>query len=524
MGTKGWPCSAAPILPSIKFNLFETPASLPPHLLRSRLRALFVREGHEGHRGCQLLHLGADGKKLGCWMSDDRRLKCRCLLGMSRLANGNGLIDCRASCLHRQVRLSFIIAASFCASSSNQQIKRWHHQPAIESSMKRILTALLALLFLIHAQNSTLKASDARAGNIIAVYGDAAAAPTPPVGWTLQWNERSQIGDSSGYSPLSYDEKAKVYGVRDASGALRSDAPSQTLSRDVFAMPDKNGVARCYIASFKLSADSAGDVWINHGNLRTPFTDGTEVQIFVNEQLKAQKHFAKDRFAHVFQFKLGPLKKDDVIHLAIAPKKTSRKAGGRLLYVIEDCPPVSPGRDHGDPELSHLVIRKLGNQARTRRTPVPSAEPGQRQPLRGPRLPEIQPADPAHAGRDRGERPPEPRYQRPLFGTLRPDHLRQEAAGHPFQRSNSPRAGLRLAETHVTNLSSPPKDHQQKHEGTNPIFLPPIFLLALHRHRRAASPSRAPWCRHRVEHGNPPPNRHVEFPTAIYLARVRFEK
>ncbi len=204
--------------------------------------------------------------------------------------------------------------------------------------MNRLCIAFLALPLLAHAQAVSLKPSDAKAETIIAVYGDAAAAPSPPVGWTFQWNAHGKLGDSTGYLPLSYDEKAKAYGVRDASGALRTDAPSHTLSRDVSAMPDKNGVARCYIASFKLSADSAGDVWINHGNLRTPFTDGTEVQVYVNEQLKAQKHIAKDRFAHVFQFKLGPLKKDDVIHLAVAPQKTSKKAGGRLLYVMEDCP------------------------------------------------------------------------------------------------------------------------------------------------------------------------------------------
>ena len=235
--------------------------------------------------------------------------------------------------------------------------------------MSRIHTILLALLLLIHAQNSTLIASDAGTGNILAVYGDAVAAPTPSVGWRFQWNERSQIGDSSGYAPLSYDEKAKAYGVRDASGALRTDAPSHTLSRDVFAMPDKNAVARCYIASFKLSADSAGDIWINHGNLRTPFTDGTEVQVYVNEQLKAQKHFAQDRFAHVFQFKLGPLKKDDVIHLAVVPKATSKKAGGRLLYVIEDCPTglmpeapaniISPALGASTPQLG--VDGKIGS-------------------------------------------------------------------------------------------------------------------------------------------------------------------
>ncbi|MFT5470574.1 MAG: lysophospholipase L1-like esterase [Verrucomicrobiales bacterium] len=205
-------------------------------------------------------------------------------------------------------------------------------------SMKRILTPLLALPFLIHAQDGALKASDARAETIIAVYGDAAATPSPSAGWTFQWNERGNLGDSTGYEPLSYDEKAGAYGVRDASGALRTNAPSHTLSRDVYAMPDKNGVARCYIASFKLGANARGDVWINHGNLRTPFADGAEVHVYVNEQLKAQKLFARDRFAHVFQFKLGPLKKDDVIHLAIAPPATSRKTGGRLLYVIEDCP------------------------------------------------------------------------------------------------------------------------------------------------------------------------------------------
>jgi hypothetical protein len=44
--------------------------------------------------GCQLLHLSADGKKLGCWTIKDLDLKCRYLLGMSRLANGNVLIAC----------------------------------------------------------------------------------------------------------------------------------------------------------------------------------------------------------------------------------------------------------------------------------------------------------------------------------------------------------------------------------------------------------------------------------------------
>ena len=44
--------------------------------------------------GCQLLHLGADGQKLGCWTIEDLGLQCRYLLGMSRSRNGNVLIAC----------------------------------------------------------------------------------------------------------------------------------------------------------------------------------------------------------------------------------------------------------------------------------------------------------------------------------------------------------------------------------------------------------------------------------------------
>ncbi len=44
--------------------------------------------------GCQLLHVDAEGKKLGCWTIEDLGLQCRYTLGMSRLANGNVLMAC----------------------------------------------------------------------------------------------------------------------------------------------------------------------------------------------------------------------------------------------------------------------------------------------------------------------------------------------------------------------------------------------------------------------------------------------
>ena len=100
------------ILPSSFFGrsnpIFrEKPVSLSsPRQLRPGRGELSARGGHAGHRGCQLLHLGADGEKFSCWTSDDRGLKCRLLLGMSRRANGNGLIACRDFRLHRQAWLS----------------------------------------------------------------------------------------------------------------------------------------------------------------------------------------------------------------------------------------------------------------------------------------------------------------------------------------------------------------------------------------------------------------------------------
>lgn len=213
--------------------------------------------------------------------------------------------------------------------------------------MKHTLTLLAALLLAplaaLQGEPSPPKPTKAEPDNLFAVYGDAAAAPTPPAGWTFQWNAHGKLGDSTGYAPLSYDEKARAYGVRDAAGALRADAPGHTISRgigflDVSAMRDKEGVARCYIASYKLRADSVGDVWINHGNLRSPFSTGTHLQVYVNDQLKAQTLIQSERFAQVFQFNLGRLKMADVIHVTIGPAEKSLKAAGRLFYTIEDCP------------------------------------------------------------------------------------------------------------------------------------------------------------------------------------------
>jgi lysophospholipase L1-like esterase len=212
-------------------------------------------------------------------------------------------------------------------------------------------------------------------GKTLAVYGDAAVAKTPTPGWSFLWNASGRIGDSKGYSPLSYIEKAKTstarprrwYGVMDENGALKPDAPSHEINidnsaLDISAMRDKDGIARFYIASYTLAEDPAGEVWINNGNLRNQaFPEGTTLQIYVNDELKSQSLCKQGRFAMVFQENLGRLKKGDAIRVAIGPGEKSPQGGGRLFFTIEEYPAgekppapipiLTPPLDAVNPEL-----------------------------------------------------------------------------------------------------------------------------------------------------------------------------
>lgn len=181
-------------------------------------------------------------------------------------------------------------------------------------------------------------------GKTHAVYGQAAAQKTPPPGWSFLWNAGGKVGDANVYSPLTYVEKSRAYGVINESGELEPGAPSQTVSRDdrafdISAMRDKEGIPRFYIASYTLGEDPAGEIWITNGNLRNrSFPDGTTLEIYVNDELKSRSLLKQDRFAAVFQENLGPLKKGDAIRVAVGPGENSRQGGGRLLFTIEEYP------------------------------------------------------------------------------------------------------------------------------------------------------------------------------------------
>jgi len=184
-------------------------------------------------------------------------------------------------------------------------------------------------------------------GKVIAVFGDAAAATVLPPGWTFLWNATGEIGNSKGYAPLAYEAKTKTYGVLDDQGTASIDQPGCTQTFDVSARRDSSSVARYFIATFTLAADSAGEVWIHNGNLRNKsFTGGNTLELYVNDELKSKTLIPMDRFGRTFQKKLGRLRKGDAVRVAVGPGEKSSKAGGRLYFTIEDHavgkPPAAP--------------------------------------------------------------------------------------------------------------------------------------------------------------------------------------
>ena len=197
---------------------------------------------------------------------------------------------------------------------------------------------------LILAGVSALAAGE---GKILAAYGDAASKETLPPGWNFYWNANGSQEDTKGYAPLTFDEKAQKYGVMDETGAFRADRPNCDRYFTTSLMRDKDGKALFLIASYKMQNDSEGEIWINNGNMRSTFVpEGNILEIYLNDELKSKEMIKKDRFAQVFQKKLGKLKKGDTIRVALGPEEKARTGGGKFNFTIEDYP---AGQNPGEP-------------------------------------------------------------------------------------------------------------------------------------------------------------------------------
>ncbi len=189
-------------------------------------------------------------------------------------------------------------------------------------------------------------------GKIIAVYGDAVSTKTPPPGWSFLWNAKGKVNDSKSYLPLVAVEAvgarrtSLTYGVQDENGALRPDRPSHGWNGDVFSIRDKDGAALYAIASYTLQNDSQGELWINHGNMLCRVSDGTVLEIYLNDELKFTAPVIKGISPLLFQKNMGRLKKGDSIRVAVGPGEKFSKGAGRLRFIIEE---YQAGQKPGDP-------------------------------------------------------------------------------------------------------------------------------------------------------------------------------
>ncbi len=186
----------------------------------------------------------------------------------------------------------------------------------------------------------TLSASAAE--RVVAVFADAVGAETPPPGWAFLWNANGPAHDPSGYAPLERDATSGAYGVRTSGGdGLRPDTPGSTPHGIVSAVREPGGEARAFIAAYTLPEDTAGQLWLTHGNLMNrALPEGARLELFVNTERRWQGLALRDRFATLFQHRLGSLKKGDVVRLVVTPEKAAkpRSFAGRLHFTLEEWP------------------------------------------------------------------------------------------------------------------------------------------------------------------------------------------
>lgn len=190
-----------------------------------------------------------------------------------------------------------------------------------------------------------LTLSQSEAEETLAAFGVAAAAQTAP-GWSFQWNPAGEIGDSSKYASLqdvvAEGRRGVAFqgrGVLTASGTMNPNLPYVTTGGSALAARDESGQARYMIATFRMPKDSAGDVWLQHGNLQNrSFSKGTDLKIYRNGELVAEKEIHRDRSPALFQQPFGRLKAGDTITVAVGPGKNGAAGGGRLRFVLQDLP------------------------------------------------------------------------------------------------------------------------------------------------------------------------------------------
>jgi beta-glucosidase len=182
---------------------------------------------------------------------------------------------------------------------------------------------------------------------VLTSFWQAALSDQKLEGWRFAWNPAGPLEQVEGYSDLVMVESTTALGRRhiqrgvlDGDGALRADAPSLSSHGQVSTPSSPaDGPKRYLIASYTMTRDSRGAVWINDGNLQNKNVPaGTELKIFLNGVLQNELVAGLDLTPVLFQQSLGPLKKGDTVSVAIGPAKSGERGGGSIRYTLEEWP------------------------------------------------------------------------------------------------------------------------------------------------------------------------------------------
>ncbi len=157
---------------------------------------------------------------------------------------------------------------------------------------------------------------------VAADYEDDFQAISPKRGWQYLWNENGPIGDESGYVSANWDGNSRydsdaVAGLPDATefdwGRLQSGIVCPGDGANASIVYD-----RCAIAAYSVRVD--GDYVIAHSIIdqRNSGGDGTEVFIYVNDELVKQVTNGAGQTSD-FDCGLGYLESGDTIYVAIGP-------------------------------------------------------------------------------------------------------------------------------------------------------------------------------------------------------------
>ncbi len=167
----------------------------------------------------------------------------------------------------------------------------------------------------------------------------------------ILWNAKGEIGKAGNYEPLPFQFNTanphySTYRVLDAQGKRINNLPAGDAYDLLYGSRDeavKSGTAHYYIAAYTIRTESTDDVWLLNANEWAHSADPADhlnLRVYVNDELKYTNNETQSvqHGLHVFNAKLGKLKKGDVIYVAVGPGDKNARPQFRMCYTIATLP------------------------------------------------------------------------------------------------------------------------------------------------------------------------------------------